>query len=1000
VTLNSVDYNTELIIRWNGHVHAVRNGSVGMLIDSLMESHSAQIQIPEPNTEYLPILDGLAEALTVDEHGNVTWETLEAVTRHPPVNKDGTNTLVRVKTKSGRDVTATKAKSFLVVKDGHIETKDGASIQVGDMIPVIQTWPTSPGFTTLEVKNYLSPTEFIFTSITSKIDMTPWSWFGQYKDKVPYKRSDSCKSAMRREPRFRTAGFVFPKHIRHSTCPIPDILELNRDSGFFFGAYLAEGCATAHQIHIANNDANYREKAAIWPTSLGIKHHVTAPAHRQKNNGTSTSIMFHSSVLTRLMVTLCNHGSWVKKVPSFVFSAPKDFVEGLLDAYFSGDGSVAKNGAMTTASRSKLLTEGIGLLLKKYGIYSTMMSWDVKSNPMWALYISIEGGQKFMQHIHLTTTGKAKRLEGASVRRTAKVLKDVFLDEVVSVEEVPSSHPFVYDLTVAKTRNMVTASGMCVRDTFHNAGNSAKNVTLGVPRFEELINASKKIKTPCITVFSDSDLRPEKAWKIKTQIQRTRVRDLTMVHTYDNQPTDELKQYLQCPDNLRWDKDNLSNNMLTCIISRKKMVQNDVTTQNIITNLRKNKKLVIAYHDNLVDNVHIYMRTKNDFFKHAKNTLDTTIKGSEYIPKVDIRTEGGQFVIDTEGIDLNFVNSLQSINQHKTQCNDIFAIRATYGIEAARAALLREMHTVLSFDGSYVNIRHLMVIIDWMTWAGNINALTRHGVKKMMDDNTPLKRATFEQPVEIFHHAAVKGLNDKLTGISEQLLLGKYAKCGSYYNQVITEKSYQKQWDQDTWQPTIQEEENLFDEWQAQAPPNGMWATHSTFATNPAPQQQSATERYVPISPTYAPTSPVPAWQQQQSAPERHTPVSSASPNKKQMYSPASPAYSPVSSTNKKQKGMYSPASPAYSPTSPAYSPTSPAYSPVPSASPNKKQKCTYSPTSPAYSPTSPAYSPASPNKKQMYSPASPAYSPASLGGTKRPSSPIRPTLTNKKQKT
>ena len=1007
MTLNSVDYNTELIIRWNGHVHAVRNGSVGMLIDSLMESHSAQIQIPEPNTEYLPILDGLAEALTVDEHGNVTWETLEAVTRHPPVNKDGTNTLVRVKTKSGRDVTATKAKSFLVVKDGHIETKDGASIQVGDMIPVIQTWPTSPGFTTLEVKNYLSPTEFIFTSITSKIDMTPWSWFGQYKDKVPYKRSDSCKSAMRREPRFRTAGFVFPKHIRHSTCPIPDILELNRDSGFFFGAYLAEGCATAHQIHIANNDANYREKAAIWPTSLGIKHHVTAPAHRQKNNGTSTSIMFHSSVLTRLMVTLCNHGSWVKKVPSFVFSAPKDFVEGLLDAYFSGDGSVAKNGAMTTASRSKLLTEGIGLLLKKYGIYSTMMSWDVKSNPMWALYISIEGGQKFMQHIHLTTTGKAKRLEGASVRRTAKVLKDVFLDEVVSVEEVPSSHPFVYDLTVAKTRNMVTASGMCVRDTFHNAGNSAKNVTLGVPRFEELINASKKIKTPCITVFSDSDLRPEKAWKIKTQIQRTRVRDLTMVHTYDNQPTDELKQYLQCPDNLRWDKDNLSNNMLTCIISRKKMVQNDVTTQNIITNLRKNKKLVIAYHDNLVDNVHIYMRTKNDFFKHAKNTLDTTIKGSEYIPKVDIRTEGGQFVIDTEGIDLNFVNSLQSINQHKTQCNDIFAIRATYGIEAARAALLREMHTVLSFDGSYVNIRHLMVIIDWMTWAGNINALTRHGVKKMMDDNTPLKRATFEQPVEIFHHAAVKGLNDKLTGISEQLLLGKYAKCGSYYNQVITEKSYQKQWDQDTWQPTIQEEENLFDEWQAQAPPNGMWATHSTFATNPAPQQQSATERYVPISPTYAPTSPVPAWQQQQSAPERHTPVSSASPNKKQMYSPASPAYSPVSSTNKKQKGMYSPASPAYSPTSPAYSPTSPAYSPVPSASPNKKQKCTYSPTSPAYSPTSPAYSPtspayspASPNKKQMYSPASPAYSPASLGGTKRPSSPIRPTLTNKKQKT
>ena len=55
----------------------------------------------------------------------------------------------------------------------------------------------------------------------------------------------------------------------------------------------------------------------------------------------------------------------------------------------------------------------------------------------------------------------------------------------------------------------------------------------------------------------------------------------------------------------------------------------------------------------------------------------------------------------------------------------------------------------MSFDGSYVNIRHMMMMVDWMTWSGNINALNRHGVKKMMDGATPLKRATFEQPVEI-----------------------------------------------------------------------------------------------------------------------------------------------------------------------------------------------------------------------------------------------------------
>jgi len=971
-----VDYNTELVIRWNGHVHAVRNGSVGMLIDSLMESYSAQIHCPEPNTEYLPISDGLAEALTVDEHGNVTWEPLEAVTRHPPVNKDGTNTLVRVKTKSGRSVTATKAKSFLVVKEGHIETKDGASIQVGDMIPVIQTLPTSLGFTTLEVKNYLSPTEYIFTSITSKIDMSQRSWFGQYKNDVPYKRSDTCRTAIEREPRFRTTGLVFPKHVRHSTRPIPDILELNRDSGFFFGAYLAEGCATPHQIHIANNDVNYREKAMVWPMSMGIRSHVTAHKDRPKNGG--ISIMFHSSVLARLMVTLCNHGSYLKKVPSFAFSARRDFVEGLLDAYFSGDGSVAKNGAITCTSRSKILTEGIGLLLKNYGIRSTIMTWNVNEKPVWSLYISIAGGQTFMQHIQLTTTGKATRLEDASVqKKRLEVLNDVFLDEVVSVEEVPSSHPFVYDLTVAKTRNMVTASGLCCRDTFHNAGNSAKNVTLGLPRFEELINASSKVKTPVLTICSEgTTMQPENAWKLKTDIKRLRIKDLHSKFTYDAEKCPGLQEYLTMPDNKRWSTKHNPKRILHCTFPRKAFIQNAIDVYDIVNTLRNMsfaKHVAFAYSDNPTGDAHLYVRVRDEknFFQYAKQVLDATVKGSAHIPQVNIRVEHDAFVIDTEGIDLGHIHSLAGIDFNHIQCNDIFEIRAKFGIEAARAALLKEMHAVLSFDGSYVNMRHYMTIVDWMTWKGNITALTRHGVKKMMESATPLKRATFEQPVEIFHNAAVKGLHDELTGVSEQLLIGKEPRCGSHFNGCITEQTYQEQWDKDDWEPSDDEEEDLFGEFDSRFPQqcdthDDSWNTHMTYATTQQPPQPPWQQPQQPPQPAWQqqpPQPPQPAWQQQQQ------PAQPQQPAWQQQQHPISPAASPAVSP---ASPAYSPTSPAYSPTSPAYSPASPAYSPAsPAASPASPA---YSPTSPAYSPTSPAYSPASP----AASPASPAYSPAS----------------------
>lgn len=41
-------------------------------------------------------------------------------------------------------------------------------------------------------------------------------------------------------------------------------------------------------------------------------------------------------------------------------------------------------------------------------------------------------------------------------------------------------------------------------NTFHFAGISAKNVTLGVPRFKEIINVNKNIKTPSLKIFLDT----------------------------------------------------------------------------------------------------------------------------------------------------------------------------------------------------------------------------------------------------------------------------------------------------------------------------------------------------------------------------------------------------------------------------------------------------------------------------------------------------------------
>ena len=523
------------------------------------------------------------------------------------------------------------------------------------------------------------------------------------------------------------------------------------------------------------------------------------------------------------------------------------------------------------------------------------------------------------------------------------------------------------------------------RNTFHNAGNSAKNVTLGVPRFEELINASSKIKTPSLTIFTgeDTTLRPEKAWKLKTELERTQLQDLVITQTYDVQEWPELNTYLECPDNQKWTYNKKPKRILHCILDRKKMVQTGLDIYEIIHILRSkpyHKHMIFAYSDNPIENPHVFAKAKKSqkFFQYTKQILDTCVKGSKYIPSVSIRIEGTQFVIDTEGIDLDHIKGITSMNQKTVQCNDIFAIQKVYGIEAARATILKEMHQVLYAYGIYVNHRHLMTIVDWMTFGGKITALTRHGVKKRMQTTAPLKRATFEQPVEIFHQAAVKGLHDHIEGISEQLLMGKEPMCGSGFNEVLTESDYKTQWDQEDWQPPEEIEEDLFGDWGADTwrpepmemddMPDSSWNAHTTFADTKQQepvlqqQQQPVLQQQQPVlqqQPAWQ-QQQQPAWQQQQQPAwqQQQQPQQS---NKSPVYSPASPAYSP------KNDVFHSPTSPAYSPTSPAYSPTIPAYSPTSPA---------YSPTSPADSPTSPAYSP---KNDVFYSPASPAYSPSSV---------------------
>ena len=113
---------------------------------------------------------------------------------------------------------------------------------------------------------------------------------------------------------------------------------------------------------------------------------------------------------------------------------------------------------------------------------------------------------------------------------------------------------------------------------------------------------------------------------------------------------------------------------------------------------------------------------------------------------------------------------------HSLYTNDICKMERTYGIECARMCLLIEIRKILDHYGIYINVRHLLLLIDAMTFTGHLTPLTRHGLKK--SEASALKRCTFEEVVTVLHEAALKEEVDHVDEVSACILTGKVAALG------------------------------------------------------------------------------------------------------------------------------------------------------------------------------------------------------------------------------
>jgi len=481
--IKSVTWETPIVVIDNEQPKYIE---IGKWIDKHLEENREKVkhytdrdmELLDTDNMYIP---------TTDDKGNVTWGEITAITRHDPGKQ-----LYKIKTYGGREVIVTESKSLLVWNnelDGFYE-KLTPNIKVGDYLPVNCELRESPiKLDNVDVSNYLSKKEYIYGTDYNKAiklmntamenrSKIPFGWWNENNGvnfTLPYtKKSSLQRCSVRSNQENIKDGYIYPYHARRKDTLISDNFELNYNNGVFIGLFLAEGCCDKYNIRITNVNDDIRTFVKNWFD----KHNIKWDEEDKINSmgGRSVTVRGNSSILSSFLTKFVGSKSTNKFVPNESYISNLDFVKGLLNGYFSGDGCIGRNN-IYVGSSSKQLINGISMLLNRLNIFGKMsISQTTKNNlnteniqPSYRLFISSRWGKQFSDNIDLIDEIKDKKLKSCSWtndHRNFEQINNVVKDKILEISLVDiEEHPKVYDLTIPSTLNFSLANGLQVRDT-------------------------------------------------------------------------------------------------------------------------------------------------------------------------------------------------------------------------------------------------------------------------------------------------------------------------------------------------------------------------------------------------------------------------------------------------------------------------------------------------------------------------------------------------------
>uniref|UniRef100_A0A452Y3Z1 DNA-directed RNA polymerase n=4 Tax=Triticinae TaxID=1648030 RepID=A0A452Y3Z1_AEGTS len=308
--------------------------------------------------------------------------------------------------------------------------------------------------------------------------------------------------------------------------------------------------------------------------------------------------------------------------------------------------------------------------------------------------------------------------------------------------------------------------------TFHFAGVASMNVTLGVPRIKEIINAVKKISTPIITTELLSEQDELFAAKVKCSIEKVVLGEVAAaikIVLRSNQPHLVVELDMQRTE-------------------RYMGISSDTVQLSILNDPKIKLK---SEHVRVIDETKLRIyptgtdKSKLQLELHNLKSMlpKLIVKGISTVERAVVnpvlRRDGtfDRYNLLVEGTNLLKVLGTPGVDAKRTKSNHILEVNKTLGIEAARRSIIDEIRYTFENNNMMIDLRHMMLLADLMTYKGEILGITAGGIAKMK--SSVLMLSSFERASEHLFNASYAGREDQIEGVSECIIMGIPKQLGT-----------------------------------------------------------------------------------------------------------------------------------------------------------------------------------------------------------------------------